>query len=117
MKKAGWLIVLAIVVLSAVITNPKEEEHTSKLAEMMIDVMVEQNDKDGLVEGNGFLKGMGSYAVGIQLKEYTNYKNYVLLSTLEGESGGTISIGVFGNIIPLFDKEWMRKRSQQSNPK
>lgn len=105
MKKVSWLIVIGIIIIVTVITNPKKEAHIERVSKIMMEVYIESQNIEGGNMATGFIMGLGSSMIDTQIKQNSNYKNYIIFSTLTNINGGKITIGLFGNIITMFDEE------------
>lgn len=127
MKKTGIIlsIFLAVVVLSAVITNPSEEELKrdliDKASSKMVDAISSETrsqieDKAATAFELAFTKPM----LKLMADSKIEYNNFVVFSTLTRKSDGeTIALGLFGNSIissikkDAFDKDEVSDHSME----
>ena len=103
---------ILIIVLMA-ISNPKSKEHRSVVKDaIMTDVVSNVKTPDGIGEGIGLGLGLvvGAGAVDL-LVDLAYYRNFIIFSTLSNAkegNGDLLSIGIFGNVIPLVNEEMKR---------
>lgn len=108
-RKFSVLIVLGLVVLVAVLTNPNQDRHREVLKAKVVSYM-QKSMSDGLTDSEIDLENAGQ-AVGMMLggalidgviSNIVTTNNYVLFSTTnviwEGESR-VIGVGAFGNVF------------------
>lgn len=108
-RKFSVLIVLGLVVLVAVLTNPNQDRHREVLKAKVVSYM-QKSMSDGLTKSEIDLENAGQ-AVGMMLggalidgviSNIVTTNNYVLFSTTniiwEGESR-VIGVGAFGNVF------------------
>ena len=106
-KKAVALIIIGLLVLIAVITNPEKDDHISKLEEFVISqVDIFGNENSDMKQGvKQILRHLirTSYLEAL-LKNNVIYNNWVVFSTtneiIEGKET-ILGVGVFGNIYFL----------------
>ena len=106
-KKAVGLIIIGLLVLIAVITNPEKDDHISKLAEFVIsqvDILANENSdmKQGVRQILMHLIRT-SYLEGLLNNNFI-YNNWVVFSTTNAIVEGKetiLGVGVFGKIYFL----------------
>ncbi len=107
------LIIIAIILLVGVLTNPNQERH-KEVVKSKLNVILQKAMKDGLKNSDSGAEQLGS-ALGLMLggalldrmiETMVSTDNYVLFSTTkitwEGKSN-LIGIGAFGNVF-ISDK-------------
>ena len=96
MKKFSLLIFfIGIVIIVAIFTNPKKENHIDKIFLQII-------DKEKLANSNP-LEAMLIPVAKSLINEQIDYKNYVLFSLSEINEK-KLCLGIFGNVFLLFNK-------------
>ena len=110
MKKYSHIVILGIVALIFVISNPDKEDHISKIKEDMLSRM----DTDGELQGSldvedplsaaGAVLGysLGSFLTDKFLKTMVTVDNYLLFSVSKLRFAGktrTMAVGLLGNIF------------------
>ena len=115
MKK---LFVLGIVIIVAVLTNPKKQDHIDVIKKEISSRSLE-NSMDDLTTGNdmeraGSALGMtlGMALLDKMLESLIEVDNYLLFSLSKLSYNGNeriIAIGAFGNVWLLFDPEELQK--------
>lgn len=101
MKKTVILIGVALLIVIAVLTNPKKEQHNKQLI----------NKTFELIEDSTIPKQL----VSVFIKEKTDYKNFVLFS-LSGSKHRNYTLGLFGNIV-VFNKDYLKRTFTNPNQK
>ena len=94
-----WIIIIVLLAI-AVTTNPTKDKHLDT-------VVYNVTDKDKLLNANPFLL-LGLKVIISTFGQVVNYKDYVLFSVCEVNYEGidkAISIGAFGNVYSLLDRE------------
>ena len=113
MSKLAFVILIAVLMA---ISNPKPEEHRSVVKDsIMKGVISNVKDPEGIGEGIGMGLGLmlGAGAIEV-LIDMADYQNFIVFSTLTAVnknkrgSGELLSVGVFGNVIPLIDEKMKR---------
>jgi hypothetical protein len=107
MKKTGIIlaIFLAVVVLSAVITNPSEEELKKDLIDKASSKMVDAISSETRSESEEkaatvFELALAKPMLKLMAESKIEYNNFVVFGTLTRKSDGeTIALGLFGNSI------------------
>lgn len=113
LNKLAFAILIGVLMA---ISNPKPEEHRSVVKDrIMTEVLSEVKDPKGIGEGIGLglglMIGAGAVDVLIDMARYQNFFVFSTLSTAKDNkqgSGQLLSVGVFGNVIPLIDEDLKR---------
>src|SRR4030042_5964285 len=120
MKKTLWIII-AIVLVLALFTNPKQEQHKEVLKTKMT-VFMQKSMKDNIKEtdneweqaGQSLGLMLGGAIINTMIDNMISSTNFVLFSitqmTLEGDKT-PIGIGIFGNIFFFKDIDSLLEES------
>ena len=113
LSKLAFVILIGVLMA---ISNPKPGEHRRVVKDsIMTDVLSNVKEPDGIGEGIGMGLGLmlGSGAIDV-LIDLAQYRNFIVFSTLTAVNNNNrgseeiLSVGVFGNVIPLIDKNMKR---------
>ena len=113
LNKLAFVILIGVLMA---IANPKHEEHRSVVKDrIMTEMLANVKDPEGVGEGIGLglglMIGAGAVDVLIDMARYQNFFVFSTLSTAKDHkkgSGKLLSVGVFGNVIPLIDEDLKR---------
>jgi len=112
MKKV-ILGLIAVIVIIAVITNPKLEQHSRKITNEYVKFYKEIYSKDE-AQLNHFTNGIGREMTEKQLLSDIEFHNYVFFST-SNINEHELSIGLFGKNFIRSDKKEIIKNDKRRN--
>lgn len=95
MKKTITLSAISLLVVIAVVTNPKKKEHIDSLTSKAMDRLIKENPQQN---DNLLVFTLGNMALSSEIERLVEYNSYVLFSTTSRDEK-TISIGLFGNVF------------------
>lgn len=125
MKNVSLIVIVAIVVILAVLTNPKQDQHKEVL-KTKLNVFIQKAMKNSLTEtdneweqvGQSLGLMIGGALINTMIDNMVSSDNYVLFSTtkihVEGETR-VIGIGAFGNIFFFKDIDALLNRTMNEN--
>lgn len=96
------LIILTIVIVGAVITNPKKEAHVTAAKDYIVEYMNEEKPEDGMeLLGRTMVVGLADLVI-TQMMKVENYFLFSLTIAKTGNESRVVGIGAFNHVY-IFD--------------